>query len=219
MKKKIILLLSLGLVLSACGKKGEESKVDDNKSIESISVSEEERPSQEEKSSDEASLSQNTEKPEDQKDPKAEEESGEKDASLVAVDKPKNAQNEDGSKYSLMEDGVYSSGLLESKGGDVDENGNVSVTSVSIDGELLIVEGSFKLADDFMSESKETLEKGTYGFKTDQNTKYMRTGGTAEAEEMTPEDFISYAKDLKESGLGLVIEVKDGLVKSARISS
>ena len=66
----------------------------------------------------------------------------------------------------------------------------------------------------------EELENNSYTFKIDENTEFLSGGGMANPTYYkTLEEFNNFYKEVKNSGLGLVITVKDGLVKSVLITS
>ncbi len=63
------------------------------------------------------------------------------------------------------------------------------------------------------------MANSTYDFSFDEDTVFQATSGMAEPHIMTVDEFNSYLDKCKDTGLGLVLVVENGLVKSASISS
>ena len=119
------------------------------------------------------------------------------------------------------QDGVYFSSLVASKGGERDSDmGLATISSIKIEEDTLIVEGTMDYREDPNSEaSPKELEKKTYKFKFNSDTKFQAVGGLAEPEIFTPAEFIEYYQGITDSGLGLNIEVKDGIASTVSFAS
>ena len=119
------------------------------------------------------------------------------------------------------QDGVYFSSLVASKGGERDSDmGLATISSIKIEEDILIVEGTMDYREDPNSEaSPKELEKKTYKFKFNSDTKFQAVGGLAEPEIFTPAEFIEYYQGITDSGLGLNIEVKDGIASTVSFAS
>lgn len=119
------------------------------------------------------------------------------------------------------QDGVYFSSLVASKGGERDSDmGLATISSIKIEEDTLIVEGTMDYREDPNSEaSPKELEKKTYKFKFNSDTKFQAVGGLAEPEIFTPAEFIEYYQGITDSGLGLNIEVKDGIANTVSFAS
>ena len=119
------------------------------------------------------------------------------------------------------QDGVYFSSLVASKGGERDSDmGLATISSIKIEEDTLIVEGTMDYREDPNSEeSPKELEKKTYKFKFNSDSKFQAVGGLAEPEIFTPAEFIEYYQGITDSGLGLNIEVKDGIASTVSFAS
>lgn len=119
------------------------------------------------------------------------------------------------------QDGVYFSSLVASKGGERDSDmGLATISSIKIEEDILIVEGTMDYREDPNSEeSPKELEKKTYKFKFNSDSKFQAIGGLAEPEIFTPAEFIEYYQGITDSGLGLNIEVKDGIASTVSFAS
>lgn len=119
-------------------------------------------------------------------------------------------------------DGVYSSSLISEKNGEREaELQTASVYDILAEEGKLTVKGSIDYQVDPKDyENLEELENNSYTFKIDENTEFLSGGGMANPTYYkTLEEFNNFYKEVKNSGLGLVITVKDGLVKSVLITS
>lgn len=119
-------------------------------------------------------------------------------------------------------DGVYSSSLISEKNGEREaELQTASVYDILAEEGKLTVKGSIDYQVDPKDyENLEELENDSYTFKIDENTEFLSGGGMANPTYYkTLEEFNNFYKEVKDSGLGLVITVKDGLVKSVVITS
>lgn len=119
-------------------------------------------------------------------------------------------------------DGVYSSSLMSEKNGEREaELSTASVYDILAEEGKLTVKGSIDYQVDPKDyKNLEELENDSYTFKIDENTEFLSGGGmTDPTYYKTIEEFNNFYKEVKNSGLGLVITVKDGLVKSVLITS
>ena len=142
------------------------------------------------------------------------------DPDKTGTDK-KEANNTD-DKNLKDKDGAYSSSLMSDKNGErEDELQTASVYDILAEEGKLTVKGSIDYQVDPKDyENLEELENDSYTFKIDENTEFLSGGGMADPTYYkTLEEFNNFYKEVKDSGLGLVITVKDGLVKSVVITS
>lgn len=119
-------------------------------------------------------------------------------------------------------DGAYSSSLMSEKNGEREaELQTASVYDIIAEEGKLTVKGSIDYQVDLKDYNNlEELENDSYTFKIDENTEFLSGGGMADPTYYkTLEEFNNFYKEVKDSGLGLVITVKDGLVKSVVITS
>lgn len=133
----------------------------------------------------------------------------------------KDANNTD-DKNLKDKDGAYSSSLMSEKNGEREaELSTASVYDILAEEGKLTVKGSIDYQVDPKDyKNLEELENDSYTFKIDENTEFLSGGGMANPTYYkTLEEFNNFYKEVKDSGLGLVITVKDGLVKSVVITS
>lgn len=134
----------------------------------------------------------------------------------------KNEANKADDKNLKDKDGVYSSSLMSEKNGEREaELQTASVYDILAEEGKLTVKGSIDYQVDPKDYNNlEELENDSYTFKIDENTEFLSGGGMADPSYYkTLEEFNNCYKEFKDSGLGLVITVKDGLVKSVVITS
>lgn len=183
----------------------EEAKADNDKDMENTD-------SKENKTDDEADKTTTIEvKKADSKENKDKKESTDKKEANKADDK--NLKDKDG---------AYSSSLISEKNGEREaELQTASVYDILAEEGKLTVKGSIDYQVDLKDYNNlEELENDSYTFKIDENTEFLSGGGMADPTYYkTIEEFNNFYKEVKDSGLGLVITVKDGLVKSVVITS
>lgn len=183
----------------------EEAKADNDKKMENTD-------SKENKTDDEADKTTTIEvKKADSKENKDNKESTDKKEASKADDKTLKDK-----------DGAYSSSLMSEKNGEREaELSTASVYDILAEEGKLTVKGSIDYQVDPKDYNNlEELENDSYTFKIDENTEFLSGGGMANPTYYkTLEEFNNFYKEVKDSGLGLVITVKDGLVKSVVITS
>mgnify|MGYP006971056353 CR=1 FL=1 len=117
--------------------------------------------------------------------------------------------------------GSYVSTLIASKNGARDEATSIATLSdlQILDG-VLKVNGSFDYRENPENyDNFEELANAEYNFRIDENTEFSSGGGMAEPTYYTLEEFKEFYNEVKESGLGLIIEVENGIAKSVVVSS
>ena len=119
------------------------------------------------------------------------------------------------------EDGRYVSTLIASKQGVRDAEMSIADTySVEAKDGALTVKGSMDhMINPGDYENAKELDNNTYNFKINENTKFQATGGMAEPQTFTIDEFNEYYKGITESGLALIVEVKDGIAQTVSFSS
>lgn len=157
------------------------------------------------------------EKKEDSSTENKEENNDKKDT--AAEDKEEN-NSQDNINYQ-EKDGSYISNLVSSKNGDRDpQMGLSSLSNLNIENNSLILEGSIDyLQNPDSYDNSEDYGKATYNFKINSDTTFQAVGGMADPEIFSKEEFVDYYQGLKDSGLALKIEVKDGVVTTVSIAS
>ena len=120
------------------------------------------------------------------------------------------AENED------VANGVYMATLYPS----AQESDPTYITSVTAEGDDLLVTGVMGYYQNGVGEDPNPDRVTTYGtiqFRTNDATRYMSYGGDSPGEAMSRESFLDLCSKL--NGLGLAIEVENGEVKEASVSS
>lgn len=117
--------------------------------------------------------------------------------------------------------GMFVSSLVSSQGGARDEQmGLANISNIKIDGETLTTEGTIDyLVDPNSYDNAEEYSQGVYNFKINSDTTFQAVSGMAEPEYFTADEFVEYYKGVKDSGLGLKVEVKNGVVTTVTIAS
>lgn len=122
---------------------------------------------------------------------------------------------------SNTQDGSYVTTLIASKQGARDPEMSIAdAYYVEAQNGVLTVKGSLDYrANPENYDNVKELENNTYSFTINENTKFQAVGGMAEPQNFTAAEFNEYYKGISESGLALIIEVKDGVVQTASFSS
>lgn len=140
----------------------------------------------------------------------------------IVNEEDKDATKVDDNMNYQQNDGIYLSTLLASKSGNREaETGIPFVSNIKLDEETLTVEASldYRKNPENTDEAAEELDNGTYNFKLSPDVTFQAVGGLAEPEYYSKEEFIKLYEEVKESGLGLRLEVVDGLVSVVSIAS
>lgn len=205
MKKKILMTAALALALASCGKatEAEPTSEDNQTSVEA----EEKAP---EVAENEAMA--DSEKPE---------ENIEEDTNDDSHDDSKEESEPSDEMIVEERDGRYFSTLMASKNGERSEDFNAGfVSNLTIEDDVLTVDGTIDyLVDLENTEDDEKYDKGSFHFKLSPEVKLQSAGGDQEPTVYTKEEFLQFYEDVKDSGLALFIDVKDGLVTLVSISS
>lgn len=205
MKKKILMTAALALALASCGNatEAEPTSEDNQTSVET----EEKAP---EVAENEAMA--DSEKPE---------ENIEEDTNDEANDDTKEESEPSDEMIIEERDGRYFSTLMASKNGERSEDFNAGfVSNLTIEDDVLTVDGTIDyLVDLENTEDDEKYDKGSFHFNLSPDVKLQSAGGDQEPTVYTKEEFLKFYEDVKDSGLALFIDVKDGLVTLVSISS
>lgn len=226
MKKSIsniAILLALSLFISSCGNKADsidknsKTKITENTN----QVSKDEKNKEDKESKDIKEIDKKYKKEEkieastdkDLENKKDLEENPSEDSTSKEVSP---SESED-----FLADGQYLTILASESGGDAQGSigycqeafADASTSTFTIKGSLSYSEevGAF---DDY-----KIMANSTYDFSFDEDTVFQATSGMAEPQIMTVDEFNSYLEECKDTGLGLVLVIENGLVKSASISS
>lgn len=149
------------------------------------------------------------------------EENIEEDANDEASDDSKKESEASDEMIVEERDGRYFSTLMASKNGERSEDFNAGfVSNLTIEDDVLTVDGTIDyLVDLENTEDDEKYDKGSFHFKLSPEVKLQSAGGDQEPTVYTKEEFLQFYEDVKDSGLALFIDVKDGLVTLVSISS
>lgn len=226
--KKVFMALALSVTLASCTNNQEPTasadsqNTDNQNSTESVDMIDEasnetsedqtvEEVVEEADDNSQASENENT-----TIDVKKEEETDDSSEEASEVTEP----TDDGLTYQER-NGSYVSTLIASKNGARDE-----ATSIATLSDLQIVDGVLKVNGSFdyrenpeNYDNFEELANAEYNFRIDENTEFSSGGGMAEPTYYTLEEFKEFYNEVKESGLGLIIEVENGIAKSVVVSS
>lgn len=229
---KTLLAAFMAVSLAACTNSGTpESSAAENKAV-STEASEENKDIIEESITEDSENNKAAEENEsvgksEEKDSQNADKEEEKDSTIdVKKEEEAQASNEEQSqenndiKYEER-DGLYFSSLASSKNGERDEEFNSPyLANLKIEGDTLTVDGTIDYLvnpEDF--ESAEKYENASYNFKLSDDVTLQAVGGLAEPEYFSKEEFVEYYQKVKDSGLALKIEVKDGVVTTVSFAS
>ena len=205
MKKKILMTAALALALASCGKATEAEPTSENNQT---SVETEEKAPE---------VAEN----EAMADGEKAEENIEEDANEASEDDSKEESEPSDEMIVEERDGRYFSTLMASKNGERSEDFNAGfVSNLTIEDDVLTVDGTIDyLVDLENTEDDEKYDKGSFHFNLSPDVKLQSAGGDQEPTIYTKEEFLQFYEDVKDSGLALFIDVKDGLVTLVSISS
>lgn len=222
--KKVFALVLVALSLSACSQDKESADKIDNKVEVKINKDNKKETSSKDKkdlANKDGESSDIKEDPDVSKNPIKENPEGE----IKNIESLENTENNEEDASYLEKDGKYLTSIIASQNGDFNELGYGSIYEFYVDSNTntLIVKGSLNYNEntddhDFLEGSTQ-MDSSTYTFKLDDNSILRSTGGVNEPHPYTIEEFNNLANEVKDSGLGLVIIVENGVVKSASIAS
>ena len=212
--RKIFLLLALSLILSSCKA---DNKNSDSTKENNIEVEENKTPKKEtdKKKTEEA---KNTDKPKDASDKTSEKEKSEQSPTEDKKNESEQASSKESPSY---KDGMYLSILSSDKLGEAQgEIGYVKSYFADAKKNIFTIQGSLSYNKDPKAlEGYEIMANSTYEFPFDENTAFQATSGMAKPDIMTIDEFNKYLEECKDSGLGLVLVIENGHLKSVSISS
>lgn len=133
--------------------------------------------------------------------------------------KEENSQEED--KNLHEKDGKYVTTMIAKLKGEADDYITSTAYDYSFEDDKFVVSGSLDYYEN--PEEYENVEEikneKDHKFIIDENTVLEAVGGTAPAKEFNKEDFLKYLNECKDTGLALIIFVKNGVATSVSISS
>lgn len=222
--KKVFALVLVALSLSACSQDKESADKIDNKvevKINKDNKKEDDNTKPKDLENKDDKNSDTKEDLDSSNNPTQENPEGD----IKNIESLENTENNDVDNSSLDKDGKYLTSIIASQNGDFNDLGYASIYEFYVDSNTntLKVKGSLNYNEntddhDFLEGSTQ-MDSSTYTFKLDDNSILRSTGGVNEPHPYTIEEFNNLANEVKDSGLGLVIIVENGVVKSASIAS
>lgn len=134
-------------------------------------------------------------------------------------------------KYELMhQDGVYYAGMISKYYGNLTGSPNTIYATVydySYEDNIFVLSGSLNTCE--MDESAQTfmpkfdkehiMFNKVRGFVCNEDTQFIALSGEDQRDVYSPEEFVAYAITCKDTGLGLILEVNNGILTSVKIAS
>ncbi|MCR5273222.1 MAG: hypothetical protein K6E13_09620 [Lachnospiraceae bacterium] len=114
---------------------------------------------------------------------------------------------EESAAVSDLADGCYETYLLA----EPSEFAEQYVSSIEFKDSSVVIDASFFQIENNDWDNRIGVDKNVYTIVLDENTQFTASGGDADPEQMTREEFESYLKDLINSGLGLEIKIENGV--------
>lgn len=221
--KNICFLLALSIFISSCGNK--ENTEDKNSKTEIVENTNQKSKDVKNKEDQKSKVGKGIEKKDKQEDKIEASKDTDVDNSKNTEETPSvdSAKEEDypSENRDFLANGQYLTILASGSGGKAQGTigycqeafADSSTSTFTIKGSLSYSEevGAF---DDY-----QIMANSTYDFSFDEDTVFQATSGMAEPHIMTVDEFNAYLEECKDTGLGLVLVIENGLVKSASISS
>lgn len=212
-------MLALSLFISSCDNKEDSRDKNSNTEIteNTNQVSKDEK-NKEDQGSKEEGINKKEEKIEAPKDEdlenKKEQEESPSEDKKIQEDSP--SESED-----FLSDGQYMTILASESGGKAQGAiGYCQEAFADASTSIFTIKGSLSYSEEVGAfDSYEIMANSTYEFSFDEDTVFQATSGMADPHIMTVDEFNAYLEECKDTGLGLVLVVENGLVKSASISS
>lgn len=221
--RNIAILLALSLFISSCDNKADSR--DENSKTEitenTNQVSKDEKNKEDKESKDREEIDKKYKKEEKIEDPMDKDSENKKDLEENPSKDSTTKENSPSENEDFPANGQYLTILASESGGKAQGTigycqeafADQATNTFTIKGSLSYTEevGAF---DDY-----QIMANSTYDFSFDEDTVFQATSGMAEPQIMTVDEFNSYLEECKDTGLGLVLVIENGLVKSASISS
>lgn len=221
--RNIAILLALSLFISSCDNKADSR--DENSKTEitenTNQVSKDEKNKEDKESKDIEEIDKKYKKEEKIEDPMDKDSENKKDLEENPSKDSTTKENSPSENEDFPANGQYLTILASESGGKAQGTigycqeafADQATNTFTIKGSLSYTEevGAF---DDY-----QIMANSTYDLSFDEDTVFQATSGMAEPQIMTVDEFNSYLEECKDTGLGLVLVIKNGLVKSASISS
>lgn len=217
--KYISIMLALSLFISSCdNKEDSRDKNSRTKITENTNQVSKDEKNKEDQESKEEEIDKKEEKIEAPKDEdlenKKEPEESPSEDKKIQEDSPSENRN-------FLANGQYLTILASESGGKAQGTiGYCKEAFADASTSTFTIKGSLSYSEEVGAfDSYEIMANSTYDFSFDEDTVFQATSGMAEPHIMTVDEFNSYLEECKDTGLGLVLVIENGLVKSASISS
>lgn len=221
--KNICFLLALSIFISSCGNK--ENTEDKNSKTEIAENTNQKSKDVKNKEDQKSKVGKGIEKKDKQEDKIEASKDTDVDNSKNTEETPSvdSAKEEDSPSENedSLASGQYLTILASESGGKAQGTigycqeafADASTSTFTIKGSLSYSEevGAF---DDY-----QIMANSTYDFSFDEDTVFQATSGMAEPQIMTVDEFNAYLEECKDTGLGLVLVIENGHLKSVSISS
>ncbi len=114
-----------------------------------------------------------------------------------------------------LEDGEYYTNLMKEPSPYLEEY----IKSFRMEGNVIYLEASISRIESWTPYESTDFPMDGYTILVDDTTNYLAGGGEAEPDQMTQEEFLDYISGLMNSGLGLEIEIENGVATEVGIWS
>ena len=221
--KNICFLLALSIFISSCGNK--ENTEDKNSKTEitenTDQKSKDEKNKEDQKSKGKKEIEKKDKKEEKIEASKDKDVDNSKDTEETPSVNPTKEEDSTSENEDSFADGQYLTILASESGGKAQGTiGYCQEAFADASTSTFTIKGSLSYSEDIGAfDNYEIMANSTYEFSFDEDTVFQATSGMAEPQIMTADEFNAYLEKCKDTGLGLVLVVENGLIKSASISS
>lgn len=221
--RNIAILLGLSLFISSCDNKADSR--DENSKTEiaenTNEVSKDEKNKYDKEAKDEKEIDNKDKKEEKLEDSKDKDSENKKDLEENPSEDSTSKEKSPSENEDFLADGQYLTILASESAGKAQGSiGYCQEAFADSSTNTFTIKGSLSYTEEVRTfNNYEIMANSTYEFSFDENTTFQATSGMAEPHIMTTEEFNAYLEECKDTGLGLVLVVENGLVKSASISS
>lgn len=217
--KYISIMLALSLFISSCDNKEDSrdknSKTEITENTNQVSKDEKNKEDQGSKEEEIDKKEEKIEAPKDEdlENKKEQEESPSEDKKIQEYSTSENRN--------FLANGQYLTILASESGGEAQDTiGYCQEAFADASTNIFTIKGSLSYNEEVGAfDDYQIMANSTYDFSFDEDTVFQATSGMADPQIMTIEEFNSYLEECKDTGLGLVLVIENGLVKSASISS
>ena len=221
--KNICILLALSIFISSCGNK--ENTEDKNSKTEITENTDQKSKDEKNKEDQKSKVGKGIEKKDKQEDKieasKDKDVDNSKDTEETPSVDPTKEEDSPSENRDFLANGQYLTILASESGGKAQGTiGYCQEAFADASTSTFTIKGSLSYSEDIGAfDDYQIMANSTYEFSFNEDTVFQATSGMAEPHIMTADEFNDYLEKCKDTGLGLVLVVENGLVKSASISS